>query len=400
MTGHNRENIRKILGELVSRKDASIFQDVEKFERLLREQAGSQGDPEIAALKAGLRELVPWDLRKVPEGQPFIPVIDKMAANLVKKYRFPDELALWALESWAISIGCKLEPRPIVKKAQEVSEGGPKEQPTPMGIIYGVDDRGFIRVFQVWWKPTFTGEVSGKFASTVRREIREAKPLTFASNDGIGPDLQPPQIKPQKQTGTNKGKSAPDAPLQARHLGVSQPQVAPQVQAKPVNLPKHEGPFFHFQKPTSAGASQGTKPASPKPPSAPIQPAAPKTFSSKAEELYDQGLSFLNGTVGKVNVAEAVRSFQQSAKLGYNLAAYKIGEIYLKGTSVKEDLSVALAWFQSAANKGCPEAQTQLGIMYQCGMGVPADLNEAKKWLKMAADQGNSEAKTLLNQIG
>ena len=382
----SRERILKALCELVGRKDASVFQNADYFERNLQKIGSWQQLPEISALKTGLQERIPWELQKGASGPVSRALIASLATNISRKHQLPQELVLWAVESWAISLGLKID-APVQKPAAagNVSPAGsataaPVLNVEPMrviektryGIVFGSDQQGVVKVFKSWWRPAGEAEISGLTAVAVKTE----KPVVvlFAAAP------------------SNRRKSQmPAKPPQA---------------AVPVSTAAASDNTRPATKPAAAKPSQPSKPSQPaqpavrqKPAQAVASPAAPLVLTGSAEELCAQARALLPGYGTRVDVPAAIQMLQQAAKLGSIPAQRMIGEIYHKGLGLKQDFATAAKWFRLAADAGDAHAQFYLGTLYQCGMGVEFNLGRAQEWLQKAAGQGHKEARTLLQEI-
>ncbi len=450
-----RDQIRVVLAELVARQD-KVLGDPPGLEKLLQSKFQGAHSQEIAAVKAALIEKTPWNLRRNNETVATRRMIQDLGAAVARAHAVNLELACWAIESWALSLRMTIEAAPKPAPAAPVSvattqtgptattqapkpasattaavstpAAGTPATPVPsgpvqltpttrIGLVYGVDDRGGIRVYQTWWNPT-PGESASALVSQVKSEPRysrslfqSAAPIRAAEehSDVTRPGQQAPAAsKSTTSTASPAAAAVPTttgrspSPGAAAAPSAVKPSPSPaSAPARPVAAP----PVMSPPRPAPA-ATAAPKPAAP--PVAPVKPQTPPAAapamppripSSKAEELYDQAMAIINGPKATARSAELIQLLQQSAAQGYVLAETRLGELCLRGRVVKEDLPTAVRWLQSAAQKGEPEAQTTLGSLYQCGIGVPLDLNEAQKWLQRAAKQGSVEAQQLMKQI-
>lgn len=396
----NRENVRRVLIDLVGRKDPTIFQDAETFERILRTQTGINGCPEISALKAGLEARIPWNLwegapKPTTDRNASPAILQKRSQELLRKFLLAEDLAVWAVETWALAVGLVLpqgtpgatpspgkpQPTPVARpvpaaapasaQAQPVSKPSPDSQAKPattpssttaasshdtapagpivpttrFGLIYGQDDRGCIRVFQVWWKPA--PEAAGLVAVPAKPEPVIQKRLFTAAQ---------PRVKSHEQNHARATASKP-------------------------------------------GNGAGNSISAGNPASAPM--ASPQPPASKGDEMYQRAMAALSAPSGKRDTAGALKLLNQAVAEGCVAAGYKLGELALKGeVGFKGDPKVAAQWFKWAADRGNADAQTQLGILYQTGLGVELNLGQARAWFEKAAQQGHAEAAALLNTIG
>lgn len=366
-----REKISSALCELVGRKDAAVFQSADNFEKMLQKIGNWPQLPEILALKAGLQERAPWELQKGSSGPVSRSVINSLATNIGRKHQISPALAVWAIESWAFSLGLKIEPevikpdvtassaaKPAIAKplndqfGKEIAGNTSGVENARIGIIFGTDASGLIRVFKSWWQPASPAETAGLAATPVKVE---------------------------KAVGCGLFTAAP----RAKKKQASRQPVLP---VKPVLV--HAADNVAKQSTTMPGQV-----------AAPNVSTKPVVYTGSAEELCAQAQALLPGYGSRVNVQEALEILQQAVKLGSVTARRRIGELYHKGLGVKQDFKMAANWFRLAADSGDVASQFYLGTLYQCGMGVEFNLTIARSWLQKAADQGHVEAKALLIEM-
>lgn len=121
---------------------------------------------------------------------------------------------------------------------------------------------------------------------------------------------------------------------------------------------------------------------------------AEKKNEPDAEELYQQGCAYYNGSSlngQKVvqDYAKAISLFTQAANLGSEKACVSLGNMYKLGRGTTPNLEEAVKWYQIAANKGNAKAQNHMGVCHYNGQGLPKNQTEAAKWFRLAADQGD-----------
>ena len=368
----SRDNIRQILFNLIAKKDASVFQDPETFEKTILQLGNLEPTPDISALKAGLTERFPWELQKDADGIVTPITARRLAASLSQKHQIEAETALWAVETWGKALGLQVElptpkPQPTesVEKLQQTSAPAaqkfeePQFIPTRFGIIFGQDENSEIKVFKVWWNPLSEQESADLKYIPIKIETPKAKPLFTA----------PP-----------KRKKKPELP--------NPQKVKTEIQLKK-KIPEQKQPVVKApEQPAPAPQPVTQVPASP-----------PDISDTSAEGLFKRAVYLFPGGGGKVDVRTAQNLLKESVIKGSLVARRKFGEIYLKGIGVKQNLTNAAGWYKTAAEAGDAESQFQLGSLYQCGMGVEYSLEMAQLWLQRAAEQGHTGAQQLLNQI-
>ena len=407
----SRERILKVLCELVGRKDATVFQSPDIFERMLQKAGDLPQSAETGALRAGLQERIPWELQKGYAGIVSRSLINSLAAGIGRKHPVNPALAAWAVEAWAISLGLKVEAEVARASTAEVSQPATQSAAIPTlsaetmrlfeknraGLIFGTDASGVIKVFSAWWRPLPETDCAGLAATPVKSEKpgelaffaaaprkRQTAVLSAGAASAQAVSASAPQSAQIHQTAAQPGKnSVPKSTVQGGSPKTATSQ--PTAQAKsPVSQPRPAQPVARTVAPTA-----------PPPP----KPALPVVLTGSAEELVAQAKTLLPGYGTRVDVPLALQMLQQAAKLGSIVARRMIGEIYHKGLGVKQDFATAANWFRLAADAGDMHAQFYLGTLYKCGMGVEFSLEKANSWLQKAAAQGHKEAKTLLNEI-
>ena len=85
------------------------------------------------------------------------------------------------------------------------------------------------------------------------------------------------------------------------------------------------------------------------------------------------------------NYAEAVKWYEEAAKLGDKNAPELIGECYITGgNGLKRNIREGLKWYRTAAEQGNGRAMYRLGECYEYGIGVEQDLKQAVEWYDKA----------------
>ncbi|GAB4268378.1 MAG: hypothetical protein Kow0029_03720 [Candidatus Rifleibacteriota bacterium] len=373
-----RNAIRKALLALIARRDASVFKDADIFENTLKSAGNWQDMPEITALKAGLIERLPWELQKDSNGTVSAITITKLVRQIMQKHGLNQDVASWAVETWAVSLGLKPEmpkqttnpsmnAKPATlsvatQQAEPVQFTEPDTGSARLGVIFGTDESGIIRVYKSWFDSAPQHEAAKYVAAKVAIEPRASIPLFTAA----------PKKKQKAPVTTQKIPTANTSNDPNAKKTVKQTK-ADQINKTAVN---------HGRQTASA----------PKPANFDVNDTSPEALLARATLL-------LPGGGGKVDVKEALGLLKLAVKKGSLEARRKFGEIYLKGIGVKENLPNAANWFKSAAELGDVESQYQLGSLYQCGIGVSYNLEMAQLWLQRAAENGHEGAKELLKQI-
>ena len=111
----------------------------------------------------------------------------------------------------------------------------------------------------------------------------------------------------------------------------------------------------------------------------------------KLGTLYFEGL----GT--DINYDVAAKWLIEPANSGYVAAQYMMGIIYLDGTKkIIKNERRAFEWFSKAAELGDAPSQGSLGWLYQQGHGTEKDLDKAFYWYTQSAKLGVPDAQNHL----
>lgn len=110
------------------------------------------------------------------------------------------------------------------------------------------------------------------------------------------------------------------------------------------------------------------------------------------EEMYRQGMDYLDGNGVPQSNEKAFRRILTAAENGHAGAQNELGYMYDVGRGVSKSLVEAAKWYRKAAEIGNAQAQYNIGSMYDRGEGVPQSYAEAEKWYQLAANQGHKKA--------
>ena len=96
--------VRSKLAELVGRFGLDLCNDPKRCEALLRDVCGEH-KREITALVTAAREGVGAELRQSSAGVPKELIIARLTKRLNENFGLAEDLARWAVESWAVAFG-------------------------------------------------------------------------------------------------------------------------------------------------------------------------------------------------------------------------------------------------------------------------------------------------------
>lgn len=353
---------------LVNQNDPALFDNPEVFADNLKKNGASDSE-ELTALKQSLIERVPWEVRKQSKNLTST-VIKELANAFAYKSKVNIELAIWAIDTWIAVLGLNklttsttsspnIENSKIVDNlsnntvSANTINSQPKEEPKVhtidavpfdkikgrLGIVFGEDSTGEIKVFNTWHKEMSSEESSSLQVTPVKLEIATPKPFHTA-----------PTKKKEKFVNSNNSKQKPQ---QQNNNSQSETNVASQ------NL---------NQETSNTQSSSEYKPS---------------VIEQKAYDLINKGTLYVN---------DALKILAPIAVSGSVLACRKIGEIYYRGFGVVQNFQAAHAWLKLSAEKDDPESLFMMGTMYQFGMGVKQDMVTAKQFFERAAKQGHSKS--------
>lgn len=114
--------------------------------------------------------------------------------------------------------------------------------------------------------------------------------------------------------------------------------------------------------------------------------------SGSAKAQSELSKAYMEGTVLKRNVPEAVRWVTAAANQGFAEAEVNLAILYLEGMGVPQDYSKGFSWMKKAADQGNPKAEWNVGLLYGLGRGIKKDVNEGVRWYGKSAEAGDPEA--------
>lgn len=116
-------------------------------------------------------------------------------------------------------------------------------------------------------------------------------------------------------------------------------------------------------------------------------------------QLFDKGMSALQGSSATRSLPNALSYFRRSAEEGFSPAQVVLGYSYDTGQGLTADRREALEWYKKAAQQDDPLAQWLVGRLIYAGFVPPRDLNEARSWLEKSRLHSDPFAQYLLGKI-
>lgn len=118
-----------------------------------------------------------------------------------------------------------------------------------------------------------------------------------------------------------------------------------------------------------------------------------------ASELFEKGMSALQGSSATRSLPNALGYFRRSAEEGFSPAQVALGYFYDTGKGVTSDRREALELYKKAAQQDDPLAQWLAGRIIYAGLVAPRDLNEARMWLERSRSHSDPFAQYFLGKI-
>ena len=111
------------------------------------------------------------------------------------------------------------------------------------------------------------------------------------------------------------------------------------------------------------------------------------------------GVMYRYGLSGREqDIKEALKCFQEAAKMEDSYALYHLGHLYATGTGVQRDDSLAFQYYDKSAKLNNSWGLLILGNIYESGGAVPKDTEVARKYYEDSAKLGNEDAQRKLQQ--
>jgi TPR repeat protein len=111
------------------------------------------------------------------------------------------------------------------------------------------------------------------------------------------------------------------------------------------------------------------------------------------------GTAYAAGSVGPVDMENAVQWWTEAAKKGNTKAQTALGTRYGLGMGVERNIDKALYWLKEADQKGDSSAAAELGYMYEHGETVPQSYGDAAGWYTRAANLGDGASQWALGEF-
>lgn len=132
--------------------------------------------------------------------------------------------------------------------------------------------------------------------------------------------------------------------------------------------------------------------------SASAAPMSDRERISAMWRYYRQAKELLDRESEDYDPNTAVDLLIDSAKLGCDVAKYRLGKMFLRGEDVAKNTDYALRWLEDAVADGNQYAEYLLGKTLLRGEDTEQDLPRAEDLLKRSSDKGNRYAKYALGK--
>ncbi len=103
-------------------------------------------------------------------------------------------------------------------------------------------------------------------------------------------------------------------------------------------------------------------------------------------------ISYVDGSLGKIDWEQAMPFFLSAAQNGHNEAQYITAQNYYLGRGTNKNIDEAVSWLTQAAKDNYAPAQLLLGKWYYIGINGNKDNKLAGFWITKSAQQENLEA--------
>lgn len=123
-----------------------------------------------------------------------------------------------------------------------------------------------------------------------------------------------------------------------------------------------------------------------------------KEKTSLMWQYYKKAKTLLNRDNENYDPNTVVEFLIESAKLGCNVAKYRLGKMFLQGKDVPKNVDYALRWLDESVNEDNEFAEYLLGKTYLKGEDMEQDLIRAEDLLRKSSAQGNKYAKYTLGK--
>ncbi len=129
-----------------------------------------------------------------------------------------------------------------------------------------------------------------------------------------------------------------------------------------------------------------------------VKPKTDRQTRMDTWRYYRQAKELLNRKSEDYAPNRAVDLLIESAKLGCDVAKYRLGKMFLRGDDVAKNADYALRWLEEAAADGNQYAEYLLGKSLLRGEDTEQDLPRAEDLLTRSSDKGNRYAKYTLGK--
>ena len=358
------------LALLVRKNDPTLFDNPVVFEKNLVANGCVAGSEEISVLKESLSYRLPWKVRK--SGATIdISLANTISSEFSEKTNMPLDLAIWATRAWITALGIKLATTEQAKEVEPANQGAVQKTaiaeektistPKPdafskpigrLGIVFGEDSSGSIKVFNAWHNDATKSEASGMAAVPVKLK---AEPVVLFKSAARKSEKQNEKEKPDKK--------------------LKQENVDENISTKTIYKKEDESSVANTRSEQNEDIETNYN----------VNP-----IEKKAMAIIQQGEKY---------AYDVIKMLAPVAKAGSAFSCRLIGELYYRGYGIKQDFNAAKAWLEIASNKGDAESQYLMGNIYQFGMGVTQDISIAMHYFQKAAGQGHKKALESINLI-
>lgn len=205
------ELVRGKLAELIARFGADLCDDPKRCEGLLRDVCG-QHRREIFVLVSAAREGVGTELRRSAAGTPTEVVVGRLSKRLHENLGLAEELARWAVESWAFALGAvgPAPPRPSRPAGASGTVSARGSSQTTIGSSSAEEDDLFAEFPRVPSEEILRQAIRGVLADGIVTDVERAEIQKLRKDLGIAPDVAARLLAEVKaELEAQRGKASP-----------------------------------------------------------------------------------------------------------------------------------------------------------------------------------------------
>lgn len=400
---------RQKLREMIARYGESLCDEPLRCEGLLRDLCGQERGA-VNVLVNALREGVANELRSHSVSAPLELTLARLTKRLREHQGLSEDIARWAVESWAIALG-------MIPEGGSNAEQEGAALPEVGATSEGAAEQAHSGPYSATGNSGKPGPVPSDPAITRHSKGRVTAMLGIAAAAALLIlvafwAFTNASRKPVEQRSRIVINSVPEnatvwlAETKEGTTPMMVDNVAPGVHHLRLELEGHES--AHLMVNVNPGETRSLEtihliPVTLAPP--PSAVPSPTPLSAIAKDSNDNGDAEFALAEAK-RLSEGLRPgpggaidwYRRAAEKGHAVAQHRLGVFYATGDGVPLNEEEAVAWYEKAARNGLAEAQYDLAVRCVLGRGTPKDERAGIEWYRQAARQGYQAALKALKQ--